>query len=159
VDEGELSFIYRYILRESCSHFDSLPLTYLTVKPQSLRRSSGGVATGGRGALSRQHPERRGFAAEFACTAGAGEQAAAAFPAAKAAAAAAAIAGALPAPSPSSKLALRGGGKLGCAFIDLTAPSRDAARSSSVDRAAAGEFLLCTVTFHANLAHSLTRSP
>ena len=34
VDEGELSFIYRCILRESCSHFDSLPLTYLTVKPQ-----------------------------------------------------------------------------------------------------------------------------
>ena len=27
---GELSFIYRYILRESCSQFDSLPLTSLT---------------------------------------------------------------------------------------------------------------------------------
>jgi len=24
-------FMYRYILRESCSHFDSLPLTYLTI--------------------------------------------------------------------------------------------------------------------------------
>jgi hypothetical protein len=30
-EEGELSFIYRYILRESCSQFDSLPLTYLTI--------------------------------------------------------------------------------------------------------------------------------
>ena len=28
---GEYSFIYRYILRESCSHFDSLPLTSLTL--------------------------------------------------------------------------------------------------------------------------------
>ena len=27
----EFSFIYRYILRESCSQFDSLPLTYLTI--------------------------------------------------------------------------------------------------------------------------------
>jgi hypothetical protein len=27
--KGELSFMYRYILRESCSQFDSLPLTYL----------------------------------------------------------------------------------------------------------------------------------
>ena len=30
-DPGELSFIYRYILRESCSQFDSLPLTSLTI--------------------------------------------------------------------------------------------------------------------------------
>jgi hypothetical protein len=29
--EGECSFIYRYILRESCSQFDSLPLTSLTI--------------------------------------------------------------------------------------------------------------------------------
>jgi hypothetical protein len=28
---GECSFMYRYILRESCSQFDSLPLTYLTI--------------------------------------------------------------------------------------------------------------------------------
>jgi hypothetical protein len=28
---GAFSFIYRYILRESCSQFDSLPLTYLTI--------------------------------------------------------------------------------------------------------------------------------
>ena len=27
--QGECSFIYRYIVRESCSQFDSLPLTYL----------------------------------------------------------------------------------------------------------------------------------
>ena len=27
-----LSFIYRYILRESCSQFDSLPLTSLTAR-------------------------------------------------------------------------------------------------------------------------------
>jgi hypothetical protein len=30
VREGECSFMYRYILRESCSQFDSLPLTSLT---------------------------------------------------------------------------------------------------------------------------------
>ena len=30
-DYGECSFIYRYIPRESCSQFDSLPLTYLTI--------------------------------------------------------------------------------------------------------------------------------
>ena len=29
--EGEFLFIYRYISRESCSQFDSLPLTYLTI--------------------------------------------------------------------------------------------------------------------------------
>ena len=31
VETGEFSFIYRYILRESCSQFDSLPLTSLTI--------------------------------------------------------------------------------------------------------------------------------
>ena len=29
---GECSFMYRYIVRESCSQFDSLPLTSLTIK-------------------------------------------------------------------------------------------------------------------------------
>jgi hypothetical protein len=37
--EGECSFMYRYILRESCSQFDSLPLTSLTIS-RSKRRSS-----------------------------------------------------------------------------------------------------------------------
>ena len=32
---GECSFTYRYILRESCSQFDSLPLTSLTISPSS----------------------------------------------------------------------------------------------------------------------------
>ena len=32
----ELSFMYRYILRESCSQFDSLPLTYLTISGLAL---------------------------------------------------------------------------------------------------------------------------
>jgi ATP-dependent RNA helicase DHX29 len=36
-ERGECSFMYRYILRESCSQFDSLPLTSLTISP---RRSS-----------------------------------------------------------------------------------------------------------------------
>ena len=36
---GECSFIYRYILRESCSQFDSLPLTSLTILPTSARPS------------------------------------------------------------------------------------------------------------------------
>ena len=31
---GEFSFMYRYILRESCSQFDSLPLTSLTISPR-----------------------------------------------------------------------------------------------------------------------------
>jgi hypothetical protein len=30
LDDGEFSFMYRYILRESCSQFDSLPLTSLS---------------------------------------------------------------------------------------------------------------------------------
>ena len=37
--EGEeFSFIYRYILCESCSQFDSLPLTYLTIPSQTVQR-------------------------------------------------------------------------------------------------------------------------
>jgi hypothetical protein len=36
---GELCFIYRYILRESCSQFDSLPLTSLMI-PQAVRPST-----------------------------------------------------------------------------------------------------------------------
>ena len=32
--EGEFSFMYRYILRASCSQFDSLPLTYLPFQPE-----------------------------------------------------------------------------------------------------------------------------
>ena len=31
---GEFSFMYRYIPRESCSQFDSLPLTSLTISPR-----------------------------------------------------------------------------------------------------------------------------
>ena len=34
--QGECSFMYRYILRESCSQFDSLPLTYLTIPSTSV---------------------------------------------------------------------------------------------------------------------------
>ena len=34
-DAGECSFMYRYISRESCSQFDSLPLTSLTRSPTS----------------------------------------------------------------------------------------------------------------------------
>ena len=37
---GEYSFMYRYILRESCSQFDSLPLTYLTFVKVRSRRST-----------------------------------------------------------------------------------------------------------------------
>ena len=46
---GECSLIYRYILRESCSQFDSLPLTYLTI-------AAGGTRDGG--------SERSGCAAD-----------------------------------------------------------------------------------------------
>jgi hypothetical protein len=45
--EGECSFIYRYILRESCSQFDSLPLTSLTFRTTTgavERRRCGVVA-------------------------------------------------------------------------------------------------------------------
>ena len=34
-EKGEFSFMYRYIFRESCSQFDSLPLTSLTIPPES----------------------------------------------------------------------------------------------------------------------------
>ena len=40
---SELSFMYRYILRESCSQFDSLPLTSLTI-PQAERATARRVA-------------------------------------------------------------------------------------------------------------------
>jgi hypothetical protein len=33
--DGECSFVYRYISRESCSRFDSLPLTSLTISQRS----------------------------------------------------------------------------------------------------------------------------
>ena len=35
--EGECSFMYRYIVRESCSQFDSLPLTSLTISRKASR--------------------------------------------------------------------------------------------------------------------------
>jgi hypothetical protein len=38
--DGELSFMYRYILRESCSQFDSLPLTSLMGQTLSSTSSS-----------------------------------------------------------------------------------------------------------------------
>jgi ankyrin repeat protein len=37
-DPGECSFVYRYTLRESCSQFDSLPLTSLMISPQRIPR-------------------------------------------------------------------------------------------------------------------------
>ena len=43
--EGEFSFIYRYILRESCSQFDSLPLTSLTISG-AVPEGEGAGATG-----------------------------------------------------------------------------------------------------------------
>ena len=39
IPEGTCSFMYRYILRESCSQFDSLPLTSLTISPSRDPRS------------------------------------------------------------------------------------------------------------------------
>ena len=39
---GEFSFIYRYSLRESCSQFDSLPLTSLTPQGHSTRTGESG---------------------------------------------------------------------------------------------------------------------
>jgi Ca2+-binding EF-hand superfamily protein len=67
---GEFSIMYRYMLRESCSQFDSLPLTYLMSsrcsrsggrreygggggEPRAPRGESGG-ARGGRGARARR---------------------------------------------------------------------------------------------------------
>ena len=53
---GECSFMYRYIVRESCSQFDSLPLTSLTISP---RRRGGGDAArrGARGGVPRKGAE------------------------------------------------------------------------------------------------------
>jgi hypothetical protein len=52
--EVSISFIYRYIPRESCSQFDSLPLTSLTIsgvprggEARRPRRAPGGAARGG----------------------------------------------------------------------------------------------------------------
>ena len=44
---GELSFMYRYISRESCSQFDSLPLTYLAIPSSACSPLEGapGLAT------------------------------------------------------------------------------------------------------------------
>jgi hypothetical protein len=39
-NDGECSFMYRYIPRESCSQFDSLPLTSLTISPSPGARCS-----------------------------------------------------------------------------------------------------------------------
>ena len=43
-ERGECSVIYRYMLRESCSQFDSLPLTSLTRSRRRLRSASDGRA-------------------------------------------------------------------------------------------------------------------
>ena len=45
IHEGECSFIYRYISRESCSQFDSLPLTSLTKTDASCTRAVGSAST------------------------------------------------------------------------------------------------------------------
>jgi hypothetical protein len=37
IAEGGCSFMYRYISRESCSQFDSLPLTSVTISPRRIR--------------------------------------------------------------------------------------------------------------------------
>jgi hypothetical protein len=63
---GELSFIYRYILRESCSQFDSLPLTSLTFLSLAGRhgaRRCARVDSGRRGTRptsAAPRPKRRG---------------------------------------------------------------------------------------------------
>ena len=41
---GACSFMYRYILRESCSQFDSLPLTSLTISPSPFPAPRGAAA-------------------------------------------------------------------------------------------------------------------
>ena len=59
---GELSCMYRYILRESCSQFDSLPLTYLLQvwRSSSLRSTAAGSGTSRRSfAASRFSTSRR----------------------------------------------------------------------------------------------------
>jgi hypothetical protein len=42
--KGECSFIYRYTLRESCSQFDSLPLTYLPPRTARCESRCGGAS-------------------------------------------------------------------------------------------------------------------
>jgi hypothetical protein len=56
LDEGGCSFIYRYMLRESCSQFDSLPLT-------SLTSSTKHAARGRRWSPSPRRSSRRGASA------------------------------------------------------------------------------------------------
>ena len=62
---GECSFIYRYLVRESCSQFDSLPLTYLTYRrAAALVRAAGGRTRSVLGArvvaATRSSPSMRG---------------------------------------------------------------------------------------------------
>ena len=65
---GECSFLYRYILCESCSQFDSLPLTYLTTSRcvSSLRKASMSASRGSRTdrlrcSSQRTSPKRRSW--------------------------------------------------------------------------------------------------
>jgi hypothetical protein len=146
-------FIYRYILRESCSQFDSLPLTYLTISspcrtiasftsaPQSTAFTSGGDAAGGGGgaaaaAVGAIHDEVAARARARTLSGGAS-------------------------PSWGTGAAK----KIGCCWVTL-----EQLRPASTGEAALGHWapgagtdqvsvLLSTVTFYANHAHNLTRSP
>ena len=51
---GECSFMYRYILRESCSQFDSLPLTSLTIPLDQVPQRA--PEAGERAHLRDEHP-------------------------------------------------------------------------------------------------------
>ena len=55
-------FVYRYILRESCSQFDSLPLTYLTY---ARRQECDALATR-RAVFAREEREEREREKQFA---------------------------------------------------------------------------------------------
>jgi pre-rRNA-processing protein TSR1 len=61
-DEGECSFMYRYIPRESCSQFDSLPLTYLTKSTSTSagsRRASASPSTAASSLSARRRGTRK----------------------------------------------------------------------------------------------------
>jgi 2-oxoisovalerate dehydrogenase E1 component beta subunit len=67
---GEFSFIYRYILRESCSQFDLLPLTSLTMDPVpwDVETVVASVKKTGRCVVSHEAPSTNGFGAELAAS-------------------------------------------------------------------------------------------
>ena len=192
VREGEFSFMYRYILRESCSQFDSLPLTSLQAPSTSaaartssthINRRNCNTSTslscprahspphrraerrrGGahawrrrrqgrppRSARAFRRPRRRGLRPRRRALRAALPRARRPRPLPR-----------LAAPPRAALAQWRRARRSTAPHSPPTRPGRASPaprRHRSRMRTRRVSFLLCTVTFYANLAHSLTRSP